>query len=88
MANSGTPMGAKYLLLPSVSARLTAGAVEREEGPHIRRRADNPEAALLEHDSYLHEGQIEEEGWETTECRTHHEATSVPGNDRARPQNE
>ena len=34
------------------------------------------------------QGQIEEEGRETTECKTHHEPTSVPGNDRAPLQNE
>lgn len=46
------------------------------------------EAVLTWHDGYLHERQIEEVGRETTECRTHREATSVPGNDRVEPQNE
>lgn len=51
--------------------------------------ADNPERyVLLQHDGYLHAGQTEEEGRETTESRTHRESTSVSGNDRAELQNE
>lgn len=58
----------KYHLLPAVAARLTGGAVERNENANKMWGSRWPEAGLLKHDSYLHEGQIEEEGRETTKC--------------------